>query len=294
MMLNRLRTFVEVYRQRSISGAARSLDLTQPAVSQHIAGLEAAIGRPLFERSVHGVQPTAAADELATGIGDRLDVAESALATARARSTEMAGTVRIIGLVDFLAEVVAPLLVPLLEDGVRVRLQAGYRSEVVERLIDGDGDLGFVGYEVEDRRVRCESLREESAIAVAAPAVAARLAEAADLRAALHAEPLLAYNLERPLVDMWLAQNRLAGQPIIPALVGQDMRGLRRLLEAGFGWTVLPLYLCGDALERGKLAEIPAPVGPVVMQYHLVWAAGALRQPRVAHARAALSRALKK
>jgi DNA-binding transcriptional LysR family regulator len=123
----------------------------------------------------------------------------------------MAGTVRIIGLVDFLAEVAALLLVPLLEDGVRVRLQAGYRTEVVQRLIEGDGDLGFVGYEVEDRRVRCESLREESAIAVAAPAVVERLAQAGDLRAALHAEPLLAYNLERPLVDMWLAQTGWPG-----------------------------------------------------------------------------------
>ena len=52
MSLPRMRTFMEVFRQRSISGAARSLNLTQPAVSQHIAGLEVAIGRPLFERLV--------------------------------------------------------------------------------------------------------------------------------------------------------------------------------------------------------------------------------------------------
>ena len=118
-MLNRLRTFIEVYRQRSISGAARALSLTQPAVSQHIASLEAAIGRQLFERSAHGVDPTAAADELALDIGDRLDLAEAALSTARARSAEMAGTVRVIGHADFLSEVVAPLLVPLLETGMR-------------------------------------------------------------------------------------------------------------------------------------------------------------------------------
>ena len=79
-MLGRLRTFVEVYRQRSISGAARALDLTQPAVSQHIASLEGAIGRQLFERHAQGVTPTAAADELAADIGDRLDLAEAALA----------------------------------------------------------------------------------------------------------------------------------------------------------------------------------------------------------------------
>ncbi|MFX4315554.1 LysR family transcriptional regulator, partial [Enterobacter sp. 63] len=77
MSLVRLRTFIEVYRQRSISGAARALNLTQPAVSQHISGLEVAVGRPLFERQAHGVVPTAAADDLAADIGNSLDTAES-------------------------------------------------------------------------------------------------------------------------------------------------------------------------------------------------------------------------
>ena len=69
MSLSRLRTFIEVYRQRSISSASRMLNLTQPAVSQHIAGLEVAIGHPLFERLATGVTPTAAADQLAADIG---------------------------------------------------------------------------------------------------------------------------------------------------------------------------------------------------------------------------------
>jgi DNA-binding transcriptional LysR family regulator len=46
MSLNRLRAFVEVYRQRSFTTAARNLGLTQPAISQQIASLEETIGRP--------------------------------------------------------------------------------------------------------------------------------------------------------------------------------------------------------------------------------------------------------
>lgn len=91
MSLTRMRTFIEVYRQCSISGAARALNLTQPAVSQHIAGLEVAVGRPLFERSPTGVTPTAAAEALAMDIGDKLDAAEAALASARARSMDISG-----------------------------------------------------------------------------------------------------------------------------------------------------------------------------------------------------------
>ena len=287
-MLTRLRTFVEVYRQRSISSAARSLGLTQPAVSQHIASLESAIGRQLFERHVHGVNPTAAGDELAADIGDRLDVAEAALATARARSAELAGAIRMIGNSDFLSEVIAPMLVPLLEAGMRVRLQTADRDGVLHALVDGHCDLGLSAFTITDRRLRSELVHSEPVIAVAAPAVAARITAEADLAAVLATEPVLAYNIERPLIDEWLETNRLFRQPVSPALIAPDLRGLRALLGVGFGWSVLPTYLCAGELARGELVEIPAPVGPTYNSYFLVWSPAALRHPRIAHARQTL------
>lgn len=288
MMLSRLRTFIEVYRQGSISGAARSLELTQPAVSQHIASLEGAIGRQLFERHVHGVTPTAAADELAADIGDRLDVAEAALATARARSVDMAGAIRIIGHADFLSEVVAPLLVPLLEAGMRVRLQTADRDVMQHNLIEGHCDLGISAFPILDRRLRSELIHNEPVMVVAAPAVAARITAGPDLAQALAAEPVLAYNLERPLIDEWLEANRLFRQPVSPAVIAPDLRGLRGLLVAGFGWSVMPRYLCEAELARGELVVIPAPITSISNAYFLVWAPSALRHPRIAHARQTL------
>lgn len=288
MSLNLLRTFVEVYRQRSISGAARALDLTQPAVSQQIAALEAAIGRPLFERLTKGVEPTAAAHDLAGDVGDRLDIAEAALSAARARSGEMAGTLQIVGHADFLAEVVAPQLVPLLSEGIRVRFHTGDHPTVLRQLVDGQADLGITAFPVEERRLRSEVIRQEPVRAVAAPAVAARLRAAPSLADALAAEPALAYSMERPFVDSWLASNRLSHGPVIPALGGQDLRALRHLATEGFGWTVLPDYLCGAQLARGELMEIPAPVAPLMASYNLVWSPAALRHPRIAHARQTL------
>jgi DNA-binding transcriptional LysR family regulator len=287
-MLVRLRTFVEVYRQRSISAAARALDLTQPAVSQHIASLESAIGRQLFERHALGVTPTAAAGELAAEIGDGLDLAEAALATARARSVDMAGAVRIIGLADFLSEKITPMLVPLLQAGMRMRLQTANHEAVVESLIEGHCDLGITHSPNHDRRLRSERVHSERVVAVASPAVAARIAAADDLLTALTGEPLLAYNLEQVLIDGWLETNRLRHPPVSPALVSADLRGLRALLQVGYGWTALPAYLCAAELARGDLAEIAPPVGPSVNHYYLVWAPAALRQPRIALARQTL------
>ena len=56
-----MRTFAEVARDGSLSGAARQLGLTQPTVGRHIDGLEAALGVTLFTRSPRGLTPTPAA-----------------------------------------------------------------------------------------------------------------------------------------------------------------------------------------------------------------------------------------
>jgi len=288
MSLTRLRTFIEVYRQRSITGAARNLNLTQPAVSQHIAGLEVAIGRRLFERQVHGVAPTSAADELAADIGDKLDATEAALASARARSVEIAGALQVIGHGDFLAEVVSAQLLPLLQVGIRVRMQSGGSDMVSQMIIEGHCDLGITAFPTSDKRMHCELIRTERVLAVASPEVVARIKKAPSLEQALSAEPLLSYNLDIPLIDAWLAKNKIKLGQVMPALIGQDLRALCSLLRKGFGWTVLPHYLCHEGIKNGELREIPPPFGVETVSYYLVWTPSALRQPRVAHARQAL------
>lgn len=105
---------------------------------------------------------------------------------------------------------------------------------------------------------------------------------------ALSEEPLLAYSLDRPLVDAWLELNVLDIKLPLPALMGQDLRALQRPLKLGIGWTVLPQYLCAAALADGSLMEINGPVGRGKLDYYLAWTASGLRQPRVAHARQAL------
>lgn len=293
MSLIRLRTFVEVYRQRSITSAAKVLNLTQPAVSQHIAGLESAVGKALFERQTHGVVPTSAADELAADIGNKLDAAEAALATARARSSGIAGTLQIIGHADFMAEKLPDGMRPLLEADVRVRMHTGDGPQVTKMLLEGHCELGISAHPVTDDRLRSEVIYADNVLAVASPAVFHRLMQTDSLPAALSVEPLLAYNLDLSLIDNWMEKNGIAAPGTLPAAVGQDLRALRSLLTKGFGWTVLPEYLCREQLKRGELMAISPPVGSTTIIYNLIWMPASLRQPRVAWAKRVLLSELK-
>src|SRR6266853_316597 len=76
-----LQVFFAVVQCGSMAKAANGLGVTQPAVSEVIAGLEHAFGVRLFDRSPQGVEPTiygrallkrslAAFDELKQGIRD--------------------------------------------------------------------------------------------------------------------------------------------------------------------------------------------------------------------------------
>src|SRR5690606_40725354 len=60
MHLNRLRALVAVIEQGGFSQAARSLKISQPAISQQIKALEADLATPLLERSAGHVRATAA------------------------------------------------------------------------------------------------------------------------------------------------------------------------------------------------------------------------------------------
>lgn len=289
MSLTQLRTFVEVYRRRSISEAARALGLTQPAVSQHVASLEAQIGRRLFERGARGVSPTAIADDLAAAVGQTLDQAVTALAEVRSRSDRLSGVVHIAAPADLMAEGIAPLLSPLIAAGLDLRLHVGGRQDLYDWLRSGQADLAVTASLPVDPRLGCREIGGEALLAVAAPALWQRIGPGL---AALAGLPYVAYDLDRPLVRTWLDANTLPPLSAVPVATAPDLRVLRALIRCGAGWSVLPDYLCRDDLAAGTMVEIPAPVRQPRNAFYLVWPQSALRHPRVAFARQELLRLL--
>ncbi|MDE1973203.1 MAG: LysR family transcriptional regulator [Hyphomicrobiales bacterium] len=105
-----LRTFVEVTRDGSLSGAARRLGLTQPTVGRHMDALEHALGVTLFTRSPRGLTPTPAAVALKPHV-EAMAAAATALArTASGEAAAERGTVRVTASEVIGCEVLPPML----------------------------------------------------------------------------------------------------------------------------------------------------------------------------------------
>ncbi len=108
--LDDMALFVEVMKARSFRGAARSLGMPGSTLSRRIAGLEAAIGLRLLNRTTRTVEPTEAGQvyfERASRIVDEARIAHEELGEMVARPV---GTLRVSLPVDFAATWLAPLL----------------------------------------------------------------------------------------------------------------------------------------------------------------------------------------
>ncbi len=134
------RTFLEVARDGSLSGAARKLGLTQPTVGRHIDALEAALGLALFTRSPQGLTATPAALELVDH-AEAMSAASAALRrTASGGAKADRGTVRVTASEMIGCEVLPPILASFREShpGITLELALNNRNE---DLLRRDADI---------------------------------------------------------------------------------------------------------------------------------------------------------
>ena len=92
---NLYRSFLAVMREGSLSGAARSLGLTQPSIGRHIDALEGVLGVALFTRAPDGLRPTSMARELLPYADAMASTAQLAARVATGEEQEERGTVRV-------------------------------------------------------------------------------------------------------------------------------------------------------------------------------------------------------
>src|SRR5512137_286380 len=83
MELRQLRYFVAVAEQGNINRAAKSIFLTQPALSRQIKALEDDVGQCLLERQAHSIRLTPAGEALLPEARDLLRHAEEMLERVR-------------------------------------------------------------------------------------------------------------------------------------------------------------------------------------------------------------------
>jgi DNA-binding transcriptional LysR family regulator len=144
--LLRLKVLATLARQGSVTATARALGYTQPAISHHLARLEAEVGLPLTQRAGRGIRLTSAGELLAQRAAEilgRVDSAESELAAVGGLRR---GRVRVAGFQSALSGVVTAAAGHLHESApdIELTLQDLHPDVALHQLREGLIDVAVV------------------------------------------------------------------------------------------------------------------------------------------------------
>ncbi|SCX72546.1 LysR family transcriptional regulator [Variovorax sp. EL159] len=247
-----LRQFVFAARSPSLRKAAETLAISQPALSKQIRRLEEQLGFALFRRHGRGIALTASGVELLARLEPAFDQIDSALAAATSvgRSTNYLS----ISTVNTLAAYLLPdLVVALRQSGssARLTLLAASSQEVVESVVRGKADMGFV-YDVAidseevERILLLDELLVGYRLAGSGSPCEIAVAELANLPLILPPHP---YVLRR-IVE------RECGRPLHPAIESNSVELTLDLVAADCGMGILPAQLGSTMVDSRGLERV--------------------------------------
>ena len=239
--LRQLHSFVAAVETGSLSAAARTLLITQPAASQQIKELERALSVRLLQRGAGAVRPTAAGEAVMAQARLVRAAVDNLLAAAASFRAGEVGKVRLGTGATACIHLLPPLLARMKHrmPGLEIIIATGNTSDMLGRVLTGGLDLalvtlaGTLNRSLEARRLMLEPL--------VAYAPTAMLPGTATLHPRqLAAVPLILYEsggATRGVVDAWFRRAGLAPRSIMEL---GSVEAIKVLAESGLGATILP------------------------------------------------------
>jgi DNA-binding transcriptional LysR family regulator len=264
----RLQTFVVVAREGGFSRAARRLGRTQSSVSQGVALLERELGAPLFQREGRGASLTDAGRVLLTHAELILEEMARTRSHLEASRDLRAGEL-VIGASDTLACYLLPPLLAAFRaryPGVELRLDNRPSPATALAVAERRLHLGVVslplpfdltaGARPLGDRVRLETLLPQTDVAIVPSGHPLARRERVAVRDLL-AHPLLL--LDRTTATRAFLERVFSGFSRPPRVVMEmsSVEVLKRLVELGFGVSVVPAWATAREKADGSLAVRP-------------------------------------
>lgn len=276
------RSFISVYRVGTVSGAAAALHLTQPAVSQHIAALEKALGTTLFQRTPRRMVPSSGGMRLYNQIADSIERLESV--GSKMSSAAAPQLVRLGAPQEFFME---RILGRLPKSGnAQYMVGFGLAQDLIEQLISGNLDLVVSTVKIEKPDIIYQPLFEENfwlvgpkdiAVPNAGTSKKGKREDLILLEKWLLTQPMISYSEDLPIIRRFWRIVFGRRIDINPKLIIPDLRGIRQAVEYGLGFSVLPSYLCENWVKEDRLTLILNPMQVVTNQLWLAFRKSALQ-----------------
>jgi DNA-binding transcriptional LysR family regulator len=271
-------TFIRVVENGSFSGAARLLNVGQPAVSKTVAQLEDRLGVSLLLRSTRGLTPTEAGQRFYERARRAIEEADEAELEARGAGAGLSGRLRVCAATTFARLHIIPRLPQFLAENPELEMDVILDDRTID-LVEEGIDIALRMGSLVDSAATARKLATGKRSVMATPAYLARAGEPrspADLvnhDAVLYTQASSAWTFRRESTEVSTvvhARLRVSAAEGLRAAVLADMGlaivsdwmfapelesgAIRRVLEA---WTLPPIDLWA-VFPTGKLASAKA------------------------------------
>ena len=169
MEFKELESFVTIAKVKSFSKAASQLFLTQPALSNHIAKLEAELGITLFERNNKRTELTPAGQQFYLSAIEILNQREHALLNLEKYQGKIEGLLQ-VATSSVPGQYVLPDILTRFHEiypDVTFNLHHLSSREITDSLVNGDLDFGFVGASPDNRNLIYEKVQDDELVVIA-------------------------------------------------------------------------------------------------------------------------------
>ena len=254
---------LEVEQHRSINAAARSRDMSQPALSRSIQMLERELGVPLFERSSNGVNPTPYGETLL----HHARIVQSELQRCLTDIQERKQTGRMSLRVGATPSVVTWLIMPTIaatytdknQEQTNIGLIESHPDDLMSGLIRGSLDITIQPPSDEDINDDVVGVPlAESAVGVVVgarhPLAKKGKVDASELKRYLWLLPAWASTWNR---RFQLELQALGLEQPQRALLSNSFQALRQMLLDYEALAILPLEYVGADIRAGVLKQLP-------------------------------------
>ena len=260
--------FYTVARCKNISGAARELYISQPAISKAISKLEQNLNTTLFTRSSRGVKLTEAGEILFRQV-------ETAF-TAISQGEEQLARIQKLGIghisigasTTLCKYVLLPILRPFVQENPHIQISISCQSskETIEALENGTIDIGLIGASEEMDNLEFIPAMEIQDIFVTTRTYLDNLKERIPANTSLSSRTVFAEstlmllnkeNMTRQYVDRYLSQENLTASQMI------EVTSLDLLIEFAkidLGIACVIKDFVKEDLASGKLVQLKMPV----------------------------------
>ena len=259
MTLEDLRVFVTVAAERSFSRAARKLHRTQPAVSQAIRRLEAAVGERLIDRASRDGTLTDAGDLLLDYAGRLLRLVDEAAGAVLDLRDIRKGRV-LIGANEAGVHAVLPVIGAFQKrhPEIVVEVRRIPSRQMAQEVLLRSVDFGVLTFNPSERELASLLLgTDELVLLVRRDHPLARRGEIT--MEEMGRQAVIAHNDPSPARERVLRLYEQRHAPLNIRMSLPSLDGIKRAVEMGLGVALLPRRCAQGEIARGQLAEIRVP-----------------------------------